>query len=212
MNCRPSHGGNKKRDDTHVSVANAEKSEEWFYLAASARLAVLRRAPWSEKRKPRRLRVDALEERTLLSVSPVNPTDMLVNQGTAAIQTTLAAQSVATDHNGDFVATWTRQEAMLNPDGTPVLDPASGYPMDGTNVYARYFTDQVQRITLPAGVLNGSGGSKYGEFSLVLGGSEDTAIEEVNQISFTQATPLVGRYVSGGADQRDVLAMVRREP
>ncbi len=143
----------------------------------------------AKERKSRRLRVDPLEERTLLSVSPVNPTDMLVNQGTAAIQTTLAGQSVATDHSGDFVAVWTRTEAMLNPDGTPVLDPASGAPMSGTNVYARYFTDQVQRITLPAGVLNGSGNGKYGEFSLVLGGSEGSAIEEVDQISFTQATP-----------------------
>ena len=42
---------------------------------------------------------------------------------------------------------------MLNPDGTPVLDPATGEAMTGTNVYARYFTQDVQRITLPAGVL-----------------------------------------------------------
>ena len=165
----------------------------------------------AKERKPRRLRVDPLEERTLLSVSPLNPTDTLVNQGIAAIQTTLAGQSVATDHNGDFVVVWTRQDAMLNPDGTPLLDPASGDPMSGTNVYARYFTQQVQRITLPAGVLSGGGAGKYGKFSLVFGGSEDTSIEEVDQISFTQATPSLGG--SRLRDRsRDVLAVVRHEP
>ena len=38
----------------------------------------------AKERKPRRLRVDPLEERTLLSVSPLN-TDTLVNQATCRV-------------------------------------------------------------------------------------------------------------------------------
>ena len=137
----------------------------------------------ARERKPRRLRVDALEERTLLSVSPVNPTDTLVNQNTAAIQTTLAGQSVASDHNGDFVAVWTRQDTVLDSSGDVVLDPSTGAAMTSTDVYARYFTQDVQRITLPAGVLTGAGSGAYGHFSLLYGGNE------VQEITFTQATP-----------------------
>ena len=38
------------------------------------------------ERKPRRLRIDPLEERVLLSVAPVNTQDMLINQTTSFAQ------------------------------------------------------------------------------------------------------------------------------
>ena len=64
--------------------------------------------------------------------------------------------------------------------------------MTDTNVYARYFTQDVQRITLPAGVLTGAGNGSYGEFSLVFGGNE------VQQLTFSQATPSLGGMTVGG--------------
>ncbi len=134
------------------------------------------------ERKPRRLMIDAFEERTLLSVSPVQPGDSLVNQGITTTQSTLGAQSVASDHNGDFVVTWTRTEPILDASGNQVYDPATGAPESGSNVYARYFTDSVQRLTLPAGVLNNAGSGSYGHISLTYGG------DAVEQIAFTQAT------------------------
>ncbi len=136
-----------------------------------------------KERKPRRLMIDALEERTLLSVSPVLPSDTQVNQGISTSQSTLAAQSIAGNHSGDFVVTWTRTEPILDANGNQVYDPATGSAEQGSNVYARYYTDSVQRLTLPAGVLNAAGSGKYGHFSLTYGG------DAVEQITFSQATP-----------------------
>ncbi len=115
-------------------------------------------------RKPRRLMIDALEQRMLLSVSPVNVNDMLVNQAlitppltTTANSGSLAptipwymdaaanfGRSVAVDNNGDFVVTW----QSVDPVG--VNDPATGKELTDSNIYARYFTNAIQRIDLPA--------------------------------------------------------------
>ena len=95
----------------------------WESLAGSPR-----RKPLG--RKPRRLTLDQLEERTLLSVSPVNVTDQLINQsvltnppataptsvGTLAMPQSpmLAGKSVATDSNGDFVVVWCSTDPVLD--------------------------------------------------------------------------------------------------
>ena len=116
-------------------------------------------------RKPRRLMVDPLETRMLLSVVPVNLTDMQINQsiingvnlpspvlignpqastnGSAADYPMLGGKSVATDNNGDFVTVWAQN------DGTSWTDPATGLVATDSNIYARYFTDAMQRIDLP---------------------------------------------------------------
>ncbi|MCG2682221.1 MAG: S1 family peptidase, partial [Planctomycetales bacterium] len=139
------------------------------------------------ERKNRRLRIDQLEERTLLSVSPVNPYDVLVNQAIITAQTTLPAQSVAVDHDGDFVAVWSRVDPVLDVNGNPVIDPLTGGAMTDENVYARYFTDEVQRIVLPEGVLdNAPGNQQYARFSFLYGGNE------VQKLTISTVTPSLG--------------------
>jgi len=137
--------------------------------------------------KHRRLIVDPLEERTLLSVSAADYDDTLVNQTIDSVQQgTLAAQSLAVDHDGDFVVVWTRYDEVLEPDPAnpgemiPVIDPDTGEPMLDANIYARYFTDEVQRITLPDAIaVDTSGDDIAGSFSLLYGGNE------VQKISIT---------------------------
>ena len=58
----------------------------------------------------------------------------------------LAGKSVATDNNGDFVVVWQQNDPV------GVTDPTTGQPMTDANIYARYYTDAVQRIDLPTGV------------------------------------------------------------
>ena len=119
------------------------------------------------RRQPLRhrgLRIEQFEERTLLSVAPLNtltmcssisrslPPTIWFSKRTADGETSstltpmLAGKSVATDNNGDFVVTWQQNDAV------GITDPATGQPMTDANIYARYYTDAVQRIDLPAGL------------------------------------------------------------
>ena len=115
------------------------------------------RRPDSIRRRFRRLRIDALEQRTLLSVSPVNVSDVLANMSpiltpaytydpTSGSYTqnlpAVTAKSVAMDNNGDFVVAWQQQDGSST---------SSDY-----NIYARYFTAAMQRITLPSNMTAGS--------------------------------------------------------
>jgi subtilisin-like proprotein convertase family protein/secreted trypsin-like serine protease len=70
---------------------------------------------------------------------PVDLDAILVNQRYSEAQYTTAGQSLAVDNDGDFVVVWTRYDAV----------DTNGKPTDA-NIYARYFTDEVQRLTLPA--------------------------------------------------------------
>ncbi len=117
-----------------------------------------------------------------LSDSPYDPGVW----GDMVTQSTSAARSVAMDDDGDFVIVYTRDDPMLDTDGTTLLDPVYGGQMYGTNIYATYYTEGVQRITLPEGVLTDALAGQYGKFSLVYGGNE------VQKISFSQATPSLG--------------------
>ena len=127
-----------------------------------------------QQRKPRRLVLDPLEERQLLAVSPADLFDNVVNQYTGtATQGTISAQSVAVDDNGDFVVAWTRYDEVFNQDGTRATDPVTGGLMYDANIYARYFTDEVQRIRLPDQLAEDSNGDGLGgSFKLVYGGNE----------------------------------------
>ncbi len=140
------------------------------------------RRDWAARRrlrKPRHLAIDPLEERTLLSLVPADWEDILVNQTTGAPQSTtrldttwgadLVSQAMAADNDGDFVVVWTRYDTVLDPvTGQPLLD-ANGNVQTEANIYARYFTDEVQRITLPQGVLTDQDPNAFGRFSLVYG-------------------------------------------
>lgn len=151
-----------------------------------------------EKKLNRKLAVDSLEDRILLSVSPNTATDILVNTEYSANQTTSAnGNCVAVDADGDFVVTWTRgdnvyrdasrnvgwydsnnelhlytdrdyiNQRYTNENGrdirvtlTPYIDPSTGSAMVDYNVYARYFTDEVQRLTLDKSAI-GDGNMLY---------------------------------------------------
>jgi hypothetical protein len=130
------------------------------------------RQKFHTSRERRRLRVDALEERMLLSVTPVDILDKLVNQSLIPSGGTIAGQSVAVDTDGDFVVVWTRYDTIIDPNtNLPLIDPLTGQPQTEANIYARYLTDEVQRITLPSGVLNDTLPTQYGRFSLIYGGT-----------------------------------------
>ncbi len=109
------------------------------------------RKPGFDRQNCRRLRIDELESRCLLSITPADLSAVIVNQTFGATQTTTAAHSVASDNSGDFVVTWTREDSVLNIAGQPIINPATGSPYEVSDVYARYFTDTVEKITLPAG-------------------------------------------------------------
>ncbi len=138
-------------------------------------------------RKPRRLLIDSLEERQLLSVSPVHVTDVQINQTTSASQIMLYAKSVATDHDGDFVAVWTRWDQVVDAGGRQVIDVTTGEPMIDANIYARYFTDAVQRVSLPTGTTS---------IKLQYNGNETQklSITAGNQPFIGQQDPIVGEF------------------
>ncbi len=134
----------------------------------------------------RSLQLDPLEARRLLSVSPTDMFDVLVSTPPAGAQTTITAQSVATDHDGDFVVVWTRSdEVPLDPLNNPYIDPETGFALTDTNIYAKYLTDEVQRITLPEEVLIDSDNdpTTVARVALTYGGNE------VQKVNFSTTYP-----------------------
>ena len=121
-----------------------------------------------DQRDCRLLRVDELEARCLLSVTPADLTAIVVNQTYGAAQTTLTAHSVASDNNNDFVVTWTRTDSYTVANGTT-------YPVN--NVYARYYTDTVDQVNLPTSLLTTTSGSTQPSFSLRY---NDQTIEQIS--------------------------------
>ena len=146
-------------------------------LGRSSRLA-------RKHQKQRRLLLDPLEERQLLSVSPADYTDILVNETVSEDQITLTstnqygtagwdtAESMAMDDDGDFVVTWTRYDPVYDESGQSVIDPITGEIMRDANVYARYFTDEVQRVTIPDELVVDNDDGSYGAFYVKYGGNE----------------------------------------
>ncbi|MEN6407451.1 MAG: leishmanolysin-related zinc metalloendopeptidase [Thermoguttaceae bacterium] len=145
-----------------------------------------------QDRKPRRLVVDPLEARQLLSITAGGASDVLINQTainslyvqeaqdqlTGANSAALSGKSVAIDNNGDFVVVWSRNDGVYQYDASGKVvgvekDPATGVAMTDYNVYARYFTSAVQRVTLADGTSS---------FSLQYSGTA------VQQITFSSDT------------------------
>ena len=129
----------------------------------------------SKHQKMRHLALDPLEERQLLSVTPADFMDTLVNQTVSEDEILFAThgrygsnwdtpQSMAMDDDGDFVVTWTRYDNFV--------DPTTGQTVRNANVYARYFTDEVQRISVPDELVENNVDGEYGFFTIKYGGNE----------------------------------------
>ncbi|MDY0168654.1 MAG: trypsin-like serine protease, partial [Thermoguttaceae bacterium] len=130
----------------------------WSRLTAALNGGTVRRRKSRPVSRNRSLRLDPLEERALLSVSAGHVDDQQIDSLTEMVQFTTAGQSIAVDHDGNFVVVWTREDPI----------PGTFPPESETNIYARYYTDEVQRITLPDGVRNNSNAT----FDLRYGGNE----------------------------------------
>lgn len=134
----------------------------------------------------RRLQIDNLEQRQLLSLTTLdyNSNTVVAQQGDSLSISGAAARTIASDHDGNFVAVYQRQEAYKDLMTGALVTNQAGATND-SNIYARYFTDQVERITLPNSIIeNGTG-----QFSLVFGGNEGT----VQRLTITSGTePFTG--------------------
>ena len=121
-------------------------------------------------RKPRCLRIDALEERQLLSIS-ADATTLLVNSTSS--QYTLGAQSVATDDNGDVVVVWTGYDSVWDADKNTYVNDA--------NIYAKYLTQNVQQVSLAKDTTS---------FSLIYGSAQtsDGKLAIVQKLTFNATT------------------------
>ena len=91
----------------------------------------------------RGLRIEQFEERMLLSVAPQPPTRCLSTRAAHSNTSAPTGQAVAGDNNGDFVVTWQQYDN-------------NGAGGTDSNIYARYYTNAVQRIDLPAGLSAGT--------------------------------------------------------
>ncbi len=152
-----------------------------------------------DQRDCRLLRIDALEARCLLSVTPADLSALIVSQTFGATQTTSTAHSVASDNAGDFVVAWTRDSTVTGSNGT-------AYQVN--NVYARYFTDTVEQVSLPGpGTYNNNNQYLSNGIATSIGTGQPTFSlayndETVNQISVTAGTAPAGNVVA--ADNEEV--------
>ena len=112
--------------------------------------------------KPRHLVIDALEERTLLSVSAASIESKLL-----ATTAGVTGMHMAEDSKGDFVVVWSANDTYANTNGG--YGGTNGGTVTASNIYAEYLTDEVQRIVLPQAVLSSTPG-KYGSVSITYGG------------------------------------------
>ena len=121
-----------------------------------------RRRPGCDERGFRRLLLDSLEERCMLDLNPLTLIDTAVTQHNNAAQVTTPGRSVASDPAGDFVVAWTRY-SNVDKNGDLITSAAQGSPVSATvdgvagqylaaNVFARYFTNQEEQVSLPTGV------------------------------------------------------------
>ena len=103
--------------------------------------------------KTRKLAIDQLEERQLLSLTVATTENLLVNPSWQDIRGDVAVDS---NKSGDVVVAWTAADRLANPDydesdenSSVYLRDESGNYVEDLNVYARYLTDEVQIITIP---------------------------------------------------------------
>lgn len=178
----------------------------------------------AKRSKTRHLSIDPLEERQMLSITPGTATELTINEfdprtlgsdsnGNAykISITTTGDESMSAADNGDFVMTWTQVEPLWIRDANGVqITDAYGYyvayedqygnAMYESNVYARYFTDEVQRLVLPnALTTDNAKDGVMGEFQIRYGGNE---VQRLSFFSATSdyATPITAEIEIGGFD------------
>ena len=110
--------------------------------------------------KKRDAKLEPLEQRALMALVSVHNEPLVVAANPEGIATSLIRSrpdaSIATDNRGDFVVVWTKIESITDPiTGDIAPDPVTGRVYE-SNIYARYFTDEVQRLVVPAGAVGGS--------------------------------------------------------
>ncbi|MDR1957812.1 MAG: GEVED domain-containing protein [Planctomycetaceae bacterium] len=144
--------------------------------------------------KYRKLLLDPLEERQLLAVSTVMTTEQFANVNHALYlpgyapslsanlvereaydfenpekvyyETDWGQENMAGNNQGDFVMVWSQNDYIWDTNtNNYMINPQTQDYYSNWNVYARYFTDQVQRITIPDNITPNAAGEQ--RFSLI---------------------------------------------
>ena len=147
--------------------------------------------------KMKKLFVDQLEERQMLSLTVATTENLLVNTSWQDIRGDVAVDS---NNAGDVVVAWTAADRLNNPDydstdptSNMYLVDANGAYVEDLNVYARYLTDEVQIITIPEELVPGAtlddgGKVQSGSFELIYNAYE-TQRFSIFTSNFAQADP-----------------------
>ncbi|MGI6402214.1 MAG: hypothetical protein ACOX0A_08925 [Thermoguttaceae bacterium] len=171
----------------------------------------------SHAQKMKKLFIDQLEERQMLSLTVATPGNLLVNTSWQDIRGDVAVDS---NEAGDVVVAWTAADRLANPDydasdpnSSMYLTDAQGNYIEDLNVYARYLTDEVQIITIPEEIvpgatLDGGGKTQSGSFELIYNAHETQRLSiftsnftqdgtDVYTTSNSQAVFYLGLYAEG---------------
>ena len=147
--------------------------------------------------KMKKLFIDQLEERQMLSLTVATTENLLVDTSWQDIRGDVAVDS---NEAGDVVVAWTAADRLANPDyvagdptSSPYLTDQNGAYVEDLNVYARYLTDEVQIITIPEELVPGAKTSdgttvQAGSFELIYNAYETQRFSIFNS-SFTQSDP-----------------------
>ena len=135
----------------------------------------------ARSQKARKLCIDHLEERQMLSLTVATTDNLLVNSSWQDIRGDVAVDS---NEAGDVVVAWTAADRLANPDydpsdpsSSPYLTDSEGNYVEDLNIYGRYLTDEVQIITIPEECVPGTvleDGTKVqtGSFELIYNAHE----------------------------------------
>ena len=135
----------------------------------------------ARSQKARKLCIDHLEERQMLSLTVATTDNLLVNSSWQDIRGDVAVDS---NEAGDVVVAWTAADRLANPDydpndptSSPYLTDSNGNYVEDLNIYGRYLTDEVQIITIPEECVPGTtlgDGTKVqtGSFELIYNAHE----------------------------------------
>ena len=122
---------------------------------------------------------------------------------------------MAANNQGDTIITWAQNDYVyrMNPDGSYVTDQDGNKilatdkfnnPYNDYNIYARYLTDQVERLTLPEDLLTDNVAKTDGTFKLIYAPYE---VQRLTISTVTAPTYIAGtgdnvkiRFYIGGAD------------